>query len=224
MEFLKSNVTIDPNYKPSLDMSYMDYFNRALSFSQTNYHDQIQKVINTKFNKISPTNFYEEYAWTLYSNSAEGPIKDFPPLSKELSPFYHSFWDLNNFPKVESVKNNIMKVMHDEKKFEALYRCADIINRGIKLFGWDNYRNNYLDCPEKLSALPMIGFRGAYQLSRNIGVTTELISSDRLYHLAEYWKFESPTALCVAIQKYVPMQLKIIELILWYASATFQNS
>lgn len=226
MEFLKSNVIIDPNYKPSLQMSYIDYFNRALVFAQTNYQDQIQKVIKTQFLKLSPTHFYEEYAWCVYccDGTHTGAYQKFPPLAQALSPFYHSFWDLNNFPKRDAIKDSVMTTIDSEKKFDALYQCADTINRGIKLFGWDTYRNRFLDCPEKLCVLPMIGLNGANQLSRNIGVTSELVSGDRLYHLAKHWSFENSTDMCKKIQKHVPMQLKIIELILWYSTATFPNS
>lgn len=65
MELLKSNPIIDEGYKPSRNLKYIDYFNRAISFAQTNYTDQLKRVYNTSFQSMTPTFFFEEYVWCL---------------------------------------------------------------------------------------------------------------------------------------------------------------
>jgi hypothetical protein len=226
MELLKSNPIIDPRYKPSLDMPYMDYFTRAMAFAQTNYQDRLTKIANTHFRKLSPTSFLEEYAWCVmctedrYREASEL----FPALTNQLTGFYHSFWDLNNFPKEEDVKEKVMGVIHNEKKFKSIYNTAFIMNQGIKLFGWDRYKDNFLNSPDKLCVLPMIQMRGAQVLSRNVGISSDIISSARLHPTAVRLGFQDSRSLCLAIQKNVQMQLKVIEVILWYAVETFESN
>lgn len=223
MELLKSKIVIDEKYKPTLDLGYLDYFNRALVFAQTNYQEQLDKIARTQFRRITPTAFFEEYVWCLSCTeaSSESVSQFFPELSKRLSPFYNSFWDLNNFPKEELVKDWIVSVNKSEKKFDQLYRCASIINRGIKLFGWDEYKNNFLSSQEKLYVLPGVGASGARHLSRNVGISNEVISSAQLQSLASHWDFPDCQSLCSAIQKNIALQPKVIEMVLWYAAHTF---
>lgn len=226
MELLKSNPIIDERYKPSLDMPYMDYFTRAMSFAQTNYHEQLTKIANTHFRKLSPTSFFEEYVWCVMctEDKYKEASKLFPALTNSLTPFYHSFWDLNNFPKEDDIKIKVLETIHNEKKFKAMYDCAFIMNQGIKLFGWDRYKDNFLNSPEKLCVLPMIQMKGAKILSRNVGASSDVISSARLHPLAVHWGFEDSKSLCLAIRQNVEMQLKVIEVILWYAASTFEDN
>lgn len=223
MELLKANPVIDHNYKPSLDQSYMDYFTRALVFAQTNYQEQLEKISRAHFHKLSPTSFFEEYAWciNIMDENVEAVSDRFPQLSKKLTPFYNSFWDLNKLPSVEEV-HDILPIVGSEKKFKAIYDCAGIINRGIKLFGWDRYKDNFLNTPERLCVLPVIGFSGARRLSRNIGLSSDVISSAQLHRLAGHWGFGDSKELCAAIQKNVAMQMQVIEMIMWYAAHTFE--
>jgi len=225
MELLKSNVIIDDNYKPTLDLGYLDYFNRAMVFAQTNYQEQITKIANTNFRTITPTSFFEEYVWCLSCVDADAAkvSEFFPRLSKGLVRFYNSFWDLNNFPSQDEMKDWIVNVNNNEKKFNQLYGCASIINRGIKLFGWDEYKHNFLSSQEKLCVLPGIGASGAQHLSRNVGISHQVISSAQLQLLANHWGFPDSAALCSTIQKNIAMQPKVIEMVLWYAAHTFDT-
>lgn len=58
MELLKSNIIIDEKYKPTLDMGYLDFFNRAFAFAQTNYQEQLDRVAKMHFSRITPTAFF----------------------------------------------------------------------------------------------------------------------------------------------------------------------
>lgn len=223
MELLKSKIIIDSNYVPSLKMGYIDYFMRAMAFAQTNYQDQLDKISKAHFHKLSPSNFFEEYVWVLscVENDPEEVSKFFPALSKQLTPFFQGFWDLNSFPKLESVKDNIISINHDDQKTQALFNCATIIHRGIKLFSWDKYKKNFLNNYEKLSILPMIGIQGARQLSRNTGTSSEIINTAKIQKLANHWGFSDCQSLCMDIRKNINLQPRIIEMILWYTVHTF---
>lgn len=224
MELLKTNLIIDQKYKPSLDLSYIDYFNRAMVFAQTNYQDNIDKVSKTHFHKLSPTRFFEEYVWSICCVHSDpmSASKLFPPLSKELKLYYNSFWDLNAFPKSEELIIKLSKLIDNDKKLHAIIDTALVVNKGIKLYGWEFYRNNFLNTPIKLTAMPMLDLIEATHLSRNIGSSSEVIRNMRIHKLAVHWRFENTKELCESIQKSVPMQLKIIDLILHYAVSTFE--
>lgn len=220
MELLKSKVIIDENYRPSLDLDYMEFFNRAMVFAQTNYKEELERVTKLNFRKLSPTVFFEEYVWSVCCTKQD--VKEvslyFEALKKAISPYMHSFWDLNSFPKEEQTKEAIVALCHSEDKFKAIHHCASIINRGIKLFTWEKYRNNFLNTPEKLSVLPMLGINGANHLFSNITVSSDVVKFPRLYDLAKHWGFSSATELYMEINKRIVLPLRIIELILWYAS------
>jgi hypothetical protein len=223
MEILKEYPVIDENYKPSITMSYMDYFNRAMVFAQTNYQDQLSKLANTHFHRMTPTFFFEEYAWTVCAMGINVKTASlyFTSMSKHLQPYYRAFWDLNYLPKEEDMKDKLIPFIHNEAKCNALWKTARIINNGVRLFGWDKYRNNFLDESNKLQALPFIGSSNCIQLARNIGLQRPGISGTHLHRMAVRWGFQHPDDLCLAISKQVVLQTKVIGQILWYAGTTF---
>lgn len=225
MELLKANPIIDDQYKPALDQTYLEYFKRAMVFAQTNYSEQIKKVQKTRFRVLSATNFFEEYAWTIccQQDTLLNVSNKFMHLSKHLAPFYNSFWDLNSFPKLEAVREGILK-FENEQTLQALFSCADTVNRGIKLFGWDHYKENFLNTPEKLCVLPMLGISGANKLARNVGLNSNVVNDGRLYPLVKQWGFSDTKELCNTIYNYVPMEPRIIELILWYSVVSFDHN
>jgi hypothetical protein len=223
MEILKPDPVIDDNYKPSMDMSYQDYFNRAMVFAQTNYNDQLAKLANTHFKKMAPTAFFEEYVWCV-CNAGLGSktvSKYFPTLVKELQPYRASFWDLTSFPTSEAMLVKLMPLVHNQAKCQAVQQGAYIVHNGIRLFGWDNYRDNFLSSTKKLQALPMIGPLNSIQLGRNIGFIQSIGGGAHLVRMASRWGFDSPEALCKEIAKHVVLQPRVIGLILWYAGSTF---
>lgn len=225
MELLKAKPIIESNYKPSLDQTYLEYFKRAMVFAQTNYAEQIKRIQKTRFRVLSATTFFEEYAWTICCqfDTIDNVSNRFMHLSRCLAPFYNSFWDLNSFPKLESVQDQILQ-FENEKLCKAFYSCADTMNRGIKLFGWELYKENFLNTPEKLMALPLVGIEGANRLARNVGINIDTACEGRLYPLVKKWGFADSKELCETIHKYVPMEPRIIEMILWYSVVTFDHN
>lgn len=226
MELLKFDVIIGPTYKPDMNLSYLDYFNRALVFAQTNYHDTLNKITKSNFSKISPTFFFEEYVWNVLNIgiTVSQASKLFIEISNYLPIFYDNFRETSSFPTEDSINNSMLPVLQDDVKLHAIYNCAQIINRGIKLFDWDLYKKEYLNTVEKLNILPLIGMYEANLLARSIGVSFNVIERPPLHSLATNWKFDSVTELCMAIQKNVPLQLKVIEVVLWYSAITFNTN
>src|SRR5271165_170199 len=208
IEILKPDPTIDVSYKPSMDMSYRNYFNRAMVFAQTNYNEQLVKLANTHFKKMAPTAFFEEYIWCVCNTGlgSKTVSKYFPNLLKEIQPYRVSFWDLKSFPSAETMSARLMPLIHNQSKCQAIQAGAHIIHNGIRLFGWDAYRDNFLSSTKKLQALPMIGPLNSIQLGRNIGFVQSIASGAHLVRMASHWGFDSPEALCKEIAKHVVLQ------------------
>ena len=223
MEILKDDPIIDQNYKPHLKMTYMEYFNRAMLFAQTNYAEQLSKLANTHFRKITPTVFFEEYTWCVCTvgMSAKTVSKFFPKVITNLAPYYKSFWDTHNFPIKEIMDNQLHPIIRNRTKIDALWNGARIINNGIRLFGWDKYRDHYLSDVEKLKALPLIGSVNSFQLARNIGLLNAVIGDTHLNRMTARWGFVDAEEMCKIISNHVVLQPKVIGLILWYAGSTF---
>lgn len=223
MELIKSNLIIDKNYQPSIEQDYIEYFNRALLFTQTNYQERLERLAKLNFTKLSPTIFFEEYVWCVscVGLNFKTVSKFFPTLSKELIPLYRSFSDIYNFPSENSFREASLKIFHNEDKINAILKCAHIMNNGIKLFGWEKYKDNFLNETNKLEALPFIGPINSKHLARNIGLSSDIMEGAHLNRLAVRWGFDSVNALCQDIQKRINLPLKVIGLILWYTAATF---
>ena len=98
-------------------------------------------------------------------------------------------------------------------------QTARIISRGIKLFEWKYYRNNYLNTAEKLIVFPLLEVDTSLRLAKNIGIDA---LDDRLHLLANHFGFINSRVMCDTIHKNVPLRLKVVELILWYAVAHFE--
>lgn len=223
MELLKSNPVIDKAYKPELKQDYINYFSRALKFGQTNYQDELTKASRVHFKSLSATTFLEEYAGAMLSTKLNiHEFEEYPKLIKSLAPYCHAFWDLNNFPTKDKMEGIFQKFNLSDEQFSSIHKTASIVSQGIRLFGWDRYRNNFLSSPGKLTALPGLGLTGAKVLSINIGGEYDPDSYQCLHNLALRFKFRHAEEMCKTLQKNFPMSIRTIGTILWYSTNTFE--
>lgn len=204
-------------------MSYLDYFNRAMVFAQTNYQENLSKLSKLNFRNLTPSNFFEEYAWCVCTTgmSAKTVSKYFQKLIPNLQPYFKSFWDYNSFPEKSQMEKLVLPVVHNQQKCDALWSGAKIINNGVKLFTWDKYRDHYLNDAHKLQAFPSIGSINSNTLSRNIGLVNVVIGDTHLNRMAARWGFENADVMCKTISNSIVLQPRVIGLILWYSAATF---
>jgi len=219
----KSELIIDQKYKPNINGTLIDYFNRSMVFAQTNYEYNLRSVSEANFGKLSPTKFLEEYAWCLYCSGMKVQTVSsfFPKILVELRKLYSSIRDPNYPIQKEEFSNNILAICKNQKKMQALLDTVVIVQNGIRIFGWDRYKSNFIETPAKITALPYMGRVNSKHLSRNIGLIKGVCGGVHMNRLCSRWGFESPTELCKDIQKYVPIRLEVIELILWYAASNF---
>jgi len=225
MELLKYNPVIDESYRPSIHMNHIDYFNRALKFAQTNYHDHLIKISRLDPTTITATHFLEEYVGALLSTKRDiYKLSNYcAKLFKFLQPYNASFWDGNNFPNKEKMRFLLEEFNLYEKEFENIHATAYIVNQGIKLFGWHKYRNNFLSSSGKLLALPGLGLSGAVQLSYNICEEYSPNDNFKLYNLAISLGFDDARTLLMALQKNFLMSWRTMGTILWYSAVTFDT-
>ena len=223
MEFVKSEIIVDPDFIPSLKMDYVRYFSRALTFVQANYPEQLTKLANTHFHKMVPTTFIENYVWTICNvgNNNSTASEVFSRLQKEISYFLSPFASKSN-SREEEIYDKFLPILGDSEKCRALCKTFYIITQGIRLFGWERYRNNFLSNPQKLQALPMIDEANSLSLGFNLGFKNYICNSgDFLQKMATCWNFESVEQMCNKIAQGVALQPRVIGLILWYAGYHF---
>jgi hypothetical protein len=203
------NLIIDPNYIPTPDLNYIDYFSRAMNFAQTNYHQQLKTLNNIFFHKLVPTTFFERYCSVICD------------LDISFNP-YHYYFNYHN-----SINDQILKslsVIQNIDQKQAVDRTAKIINTGIKLYGWNKYRDNFLDKFSKLQVLSLIDHSKSLQLSREIDLMEGFEREPLLISLATRWSFETVETMLAAINNRFVMQHKIIGQILLYAMKTFETA
>jgi len=219
----KQELIIEPNYKPNINDSLIDYFNKSLVFAQTNYKQQIESVVRANFGKLSPTIFLEQYAWCLYcSNMKVNTVSSFfPSILIEIRKLYPSIRDPNHPIQKEEFSKNILAICKNKKKMQALLDTIIIVQNGIRLFGWDKYKHNFISTPDKIAALPYMGKVNSRHLSRNIGLIKDVCGGVHMNRLCSRWGFNSPIELCQEIQKHVLLRLQVIELILWLSASNF---
>lgn len=225
MELLKYNLIIDEAYKPSRNVDYYNYFNRAMVFAQTNYNDQLQRIYKVSFKTITPTFFFEEYVWCLIGGQDDpyGASEKFPKLISHLMPYCQSFWDLNNFPLEEKMEAKFAELPLSKTQVRALHSAAYIINQGSRLFGWDEYKRNFLSSSGKLIALPGLTLLNSKHLSQNIGNVLEHNSCPKLHSLAIHYKMQDAENFVNTIGKNFQISKRVIGRILWYAATTFDD-
>ena len=219
MQIIKSKLVIDDNYKPSLNQDYFSFFQRAMVFAQTNYNQELTRVNNINFIKLSPIIFFEEYCWEIcmIDSTNEEVSSYIYDLLDAISPLCHAFLD-NNF--IDEINPNQLALLKDEQKIQAIIKTWKIMLNGIKLFYWDDYKDNFLSSVQRLSILPLMNQERAERLSDCI-CGAKYFGGPRLRYLAKHWGFGDPLVLCQNIQKSVNMKVQVIGIILLYAFITF---
>lgn len=224
MELLKSNPIIDEAWKPSLYLDCNRFFSRAMKFAQSNYHDHLTKISNTFFSRLSPTVFFEEYIWRVCctGSSPEKATLYFPELVTELLPYHQTLWNGDWFLSREPKRKMVDELTGDQIKFDAFAYTAKTICYGIKLYGWERYRDRFLSSAKNLEVFPLISQENSSQFATNIGLPDVFFAEPTLTKMAKYWKFTSVPEMTKTIASQFVMQERIICLILWYASQNFQ--
>ena len=223
MELLKSNPIIDEEWKPSLDLDCNRFFSRAMKFAQTNYHVHLSKIANTFYSRISPTVFFEEYIWRVCcaGSSPEIVTPYFPELVTELLPYHQTLWNGNWFLSREPKRKMVDELTGNSAKFDAFAYTAKTLCYGIKLYGWNRYRNHFLDKTTHLEIFPFISKENSARLASSIGLEGFFFEEPILMNMAKHWGFVSVPDMINTLASQFVLQTRVIALILWYAAMSF---
>jgi hypothetical protein len=218
---LHKNLTI--KIKNPLQKDYILYFKNAYDFVQENYKEDFDRIKNTDFNLLTPRYFFTEYIWVVYVSGFNAKIisKIFPKLLNIYDPLFSTFETYNQNVNSLDISIAAMEVFANKRKVAAIINTAFNSGKIIAEIGWENYKNKYLNSPKDLQFLPFIGEITSQHLARNIGYLNFVKPDIHLERAAKYWGFSSSLELCSAIQKQFPIELGLIDLVLWYSLSTF---
>lgn len=138
-------------------------------------------------------------------------------------PYCKSFWDINGFPSEEKMVEEFAEQPLSKAQIRAMHSTAYIINQGIKLFGWDEYKRNFLNASGKVIVLPGLTMLNSKHLSQNIGNDMEHNSCPQIHSLAMHYKMADGETLVKTIGKTFQISGRVIGRILWYAGTTFND-
>lgn len=210
-------------YNITLNDPYLEYFRKAKDFTMDNYSDDFNRIANTKFNEVSPQFFLTELVWCICVSGFNSKIVSnfFPKMISILNPMFD---EVSNgwFRHFDDYEKPLLKIFNNKRKIDAIiYNSNELVAKNINKIGWEQYRDNELNEPEKLEKFAMVGPAISKHLARNIGLLNFVKPDIHLKRLAVNWGFNDPDELCLAIQKEFNMPLGLIDLSLFYCAATF---
>jgi hypothetical protein len=224
---LHKTITIDKSkYKFSLNDHYLDYFSKASDFTLTYYKEDFDRIANTKFSEVSAEFFLQEMSWAISVSGFNARIVSgfFPKMMKILEPMFSDISKQNwkNWDDLVYVEPELMEIFGNTRKVKSIiFNSISLVGQGIKDLGWEEYRNNNLDTPEKLQKFKMVGPVISMHLARNIGLLDFVKPDLHLVRMANTWGFSNPMEMCKSIQQKYDMPLGLIDLCLFYAASSF---
>ena len=225
MEQHKSELLIDQNNIPTLDLGYEEYFKRAYKFALDNYKDTIDEIQNTEFKYLQSETFFSQYIWTVYTSGFNAKIVSnmWPKLVLVYNKLYHCSYLENDTIKSskDTIRSQALEICNNKRKVDAIIQMSDILGEVLKTGKWLEYKNNNLDTPDKLEKLPFIGKITKNHLARNIGILNVVKEDLHLVRMGNHWGFKTGLELCKKIQETYNLELGIIGLIYWYSASQF---
>jgi endonuclease III len=206
--------------RPDLDAGPQAYFDRAREFVEESYPEELEAIRSTKFEEVSSDFFFREYVWVVHATgfSAKAVGRFMPKLMVA----YGMYDDLAE-EEFEAAFERIRRVCNNRQKAKAVWKTARLMNSEVGKYcqtGWEEFKQVRLSSPEKLRELPYVGPVTCFHLARNIGLL-ECVKPDlHLVRMAEYWGFPDCVEMCKAVRP-EDMPLGVVDLIFWYAAATF---
>jgi endonuclease III len=220
VEFHKGSFNIEDDIsKDIINKGPTEYFNAAYQFVLEHYSAELNRIASVNFKDVSPQFFFNECIWVICASGFS---------AKAVSQFFQRLitcigtYDQVIIKDFDIVWNEVYKIFNNKSKILAIYKIAKIIDGGAKRFGWDNFRDQYLNDVKKLEKLPYIGKITCHHLGRNIGLLDCVKPDLHLQRLSNHWGFLNCESMCKHIQSIAGNQFRlgIIDLILWYFASS----
>lgn len=220
---LHKKISIPKTEYIDINTDYLSYFNKSLLFVNKYYSEDYNRTLNTNFFDIDPTLFFKEYVFCVCVSGFNSKIisKLFPELLIAFQPLMDMIAGKLDTVNSIDVAMDSMHLFRNKRKIKSIIDYAFILMEKIKLMGWETYKMEELNSPDKLQKLPFIGPITCFHLARNIGLLDNVKPDLHLTRLSKLWGFDNPRALCEAIQTEYNLPLGMIDLVLFYAASTF---
>lgn len=205
------------------NINHLEYFEIAKEFVNLYYKEELNRILTTNFNEVSPEFFFKEMVWAICVSGFN---------SKIVSSFFDKFYNAVK-PLTEVINGNLnintldiamdaMQVFENVNKIRAIINNSFYIGERVNDIGWEKFRNEQLNSPSKLQEnFAYIGPVVSFHLARNIGLIDNVKEDLHLKRASSYWGFKSGRELCQDIQKRHNFPLGIIDLIFFYSLSTF---
>ncbi len=215
-------------YRPDIGNGPAEYFERAWTFVNRFYGEEVMAISSTRFDEVSPGHFFREYAWVVHATgfSAKAVGKFMPRLMSAYGP-----WDLLAKEAFGDAFLRIKLVCNNPQKARAVHATARHMTARLfedeKVVEWGEYKQEHLSSPERLMRLPYVGPVTCFHLARNLGLL-ECVKPDlHLVRLASHWGFQDCVKMCESMRdsheadsgERVPLGL--VDLAVWYLASHF---
>lgn len=185
---------------------------KASSYCSSTYTKQLAYYRSLSFSKITPSIFWSEYVWCVYTSGFNAKVvsKKFDDLMSAYGP-----WDTSFFTYGE-LWSRVSPVLSNRKKFESILTCRQL----LKELGWENFVETFLEDVDTIKELPFIGNITKYHLGRNLGL--DCVKPDiHLERLSAYYGFEGTESLCMHLALIHEERIGVVDYILWAYCAAF---
>jgi len=221
---VERHTTLDQNYHkyaPSECLNPKEWFEKAFQFGHEYYGSEITRASAVDFKKVSPSLFFSEYIWVVHATgfSAKAVSKFIERLSKA-----YGEYDTLSQKSIEEALMIVTPVVNNPPKIRAIWETSKLLNHGIILMGWEEFKNTKLNDLEKLQSLPYIGKVTKYHLGRNIGMLDCVKPDLHLVRLRKKFGYESEIEMIRDMSMGHELPLGIADMIAWYYASTFGTS
>jgi thermostable 8-oxoguanine DNA glycosylase len=197
------------------------YFQKAFSFTMTNYRSTVDEISSKDIAHTDKTTFFREYIWVVHATGFSAKA-----VSKFLDRLFTAYgkYDVLSAEDPQESVERVRKIVNNPQKILAVHKCASLLT-SPDYDDWESKKSKWKKDVSELANLPYIGTTTMYHLGRNIGLKGLVKPDLHLVRMASRFNQESPIKLCEWLKGHVEeaksLDLGIIDLCLWYYASTF---
>lgn len=205
-------------FRPSVDDGPRAYFEKARAFAERFYGDEVRRISSVRLEDVTPGFFFQEYVWVVHATGFSAKA-----VGKFMSRLMAAYgrWDRCGREKFPKVMSRVKPVCNNPQKAKAVHSTAARMVEELRDAHWDDWRAANLSDVEKIGELPYVGKITRYHLGRNVGLLDCVKPDLHLVRMADHWGFKDCESMCAAMRGDDDVPLGIVDLVVWYAAATF---
>lgn len=192
-------------------LDLLKLFRKAEAFVTKNFPEDIEwsrKALSLANSVITKQHFYGEYVFGVFVAGFRYSV-----VKSKMEDIRRAYFDFKPDIVEENaywVKDDMMKILANERKIDATIKGAKMIN---KIDNWRDFLDEARSNIYKLEELPYVGPVTKYQIARNIGIN--IIKPDiHLVRLANCYKMDV-FDMCRKIADETGRSLHMVDTIIW---------